>query len=61
MCTLTKVAIESFTLLTICGNKLKIFKVNNCLSDFVAPKSSGKVGYLGAFAVTAGTWGKWLS
>ena len=29
---------------------------NNCLSDFVAPKSSGKADYLGAFAVTAGTW-----
>ncbi|MFQ3236577.1 MAG: 5-methyltetrahydrofolate--homocysteine methyltransferase [Paraglaciecola sp.] len=28
--------------------------VNNCLSDFVAPKSSGKADYLGAFAVTAG-------
>ena len=29
---------------------------NNCLSDFIAPKSSGKDDYLGAFAVTAGTW-----
>ena len=29
---------------------------NNCLSDFIAPKSSGKADYLGAFAVTAGTW-----
>jgi 5-methyltetrahydrofolate--homocysteine methyltransferase len=29
---------------------------NNCLSDFVAPKSSGKADYLGAFAVTAGIW-----
>jgi 5-methyltetrahydrofolate--homocysteine methyltransferase len=29
---------------------------NNCLSDFVAPKSSGKADYMGAFAVTAGTW-----
>lgn len=29
---------------------------NNCLSDFVAPKSSGKADYVGAFAVTAGTW-----
>ena len=29
---------------------------NNCLSDFVAPKSSGKADYIGAFAVTAGTW-----
>ena len=29
---------------------------NNCLSDFVAPKSSGRADYLGAFAVTAGTW-----
>ncbi|NHK29369.1 methionine synthase [Parvularcula flava] len=27
---------------------------NYCLSDFVAPKDSGKVDYLGAFAVTAG-------
>lgn len=29
---------------------------NNCLSDFVAPKSSGNADYVGAFAVTAGTW-----
>jgi 5-methyltetrahydrofolate--homocysteine methyltransferase len=29
---------------------------NNCLSDFIAPKFSGKSDYLGAFAVTAGTW-----
>lgn len=29
---------------------------NNCLSDFIAPKSSGKADYIGAFAVTAGTW-----
>ncbi|MEP2651971.1 MAG: methionine synthase [Paraglaciecola sp.] len=29
---------------------------NNCLSDFVAPKISGKADYLGAFAVTSGTW-----
>jgi 5-methyltetrahydrofolate--homocysteine methyltransferase len=29
---------------------------NNCLSDFIAPKSSRKADYLGAFAVTAGTW-----
>lgn len=27
---------------------------NNCLSDYIAPKSSGKQDYLGAFAVTAG-------
>jgi 5-methyltetrahydrofolate--homocysteine methyltransferase len=27
---------------------------NNCLSDFIAPKDSGKADYLGAFAVTAG-------
>ncbi|MFT4938274.1 MAG: 5-methyltetrahydrofolate--homocysteine methyltransferase [Paraglaciecola sp.] len=27
---------------------------NNCLSDFVAPKTSGLADYLGAFAVTAG-------
>lgn len=27
---------------------------NGCLSDFVAPKSSGKQDYVGAFAVTAG-------
>ncbi|MEB5974718.1 methionine synthase [Pantoea dispersa] len=27
---------------------------NYCLADFVAPKSSGKVDYLGAFAVTGG-------
>jgi 5-methyltetrahydrofolate--homocysteine methyltransferase len=27
---------------------------NLCLSDFVAPKSSGKVDYIGGFAVTAG-------
>ena len=25
-----------------------------CLSDFIAPKSSGKVDYIGMFAVTAG-------
>jgi 5-methyltetrahydrofolate--homocysteine methyltransferase len=29
-------------------------KPNRCLSDFVAPKASGKADYLGAFAVTAG-------
>ena len=29
-------------------------KPNLCLSDFVAPKSSGKEDYIGAFAVTAG-------
>ncbi|MGS2720455.1 methionine synthase [Paraglaciecola aestuariivivens] len=29
---------------------------NYCLSDFVAPKESGQADYLGAFAVTAGTW-----
>ncbi|MCV6609429.1 MAG: methionine synthase [Amphritea sp.] len=29
-------------------------KANMCLSDFVAPKESGKEDYLGAFAVTAG-------
>lgn len=29
---------------------------NNCLSDFIAPKTSAKADYLGAFAVTAGTW-----
>ena len=27
---------------------------NFCLSDFIAPKTSGKVDYIGAFAVTAG-------
>ncbi len=27
---------------------------NLCLSDFIAPRSSGIVDYLGAFAVTAG-------
>jgi 5-methyltetrahydrofolate--homocysteine methyltransferase len=27
---------------------------NLCLSDFVAPKSSGKIDYIGSFAVTAG-------
>lgn len=27
---------------------------NNCLSDFIAPKSSGKQDYIGGFAVTAG-------
>jgi 5-methyltetrahydrofolate--homocysteine methyltransferase len=27
---------------------------NLCLSDFIAPRSSGKLDYLGAFAVTAG-------
>lgn len=27
---------------------------NYCLADFVAPKSSGKADYLGAFAVTGG-------
>ncbi|MCG8696700.1 MAG: methionine synthase, partial [Bacteroidales bacterium] len=27
---------------------------NYCLSDFIAPKSSGKIDYIGAFAVTAG-------
>src|SRR4029079_6298276 len=29
-------------------------KANFCLADFVAPKSSGRADYLGAFAVTAG-------
>lgn len=29
-------------------------KANMCLSDFVAPKQSGKADYFGAFAVTAG-------
>jgi 5-methyltetrahydrofolate--homocysteine methyltransferase len=29
-------------------------KPNRCLSDFVAPKGSGKQDYMGAFAVTAG-------
>ncbi|MEH6811018.1 MAG: methionine synthase [Motiliproteus sp.] len=29
-------------------------KFNNCLSDFIAPKGSGKADYIGAFAVTAG-------
>ncbi|MGY5451788.1 methionine synthase [Agarivorans sp. MS3-6] len=28
--------------------------VNNCLADFIAPKSSGKADYFGAFAVTGG-------
>jgi 5-methyltetrahydrofolate--homocysteine methyltransferase len=27
---------------------------NHCLADFIAPRSSGRVDYLGAFAVTAG-------
>src|SRR5258708_18479030 len=27
---------------------------NHCLADFIAPKSSGRGDYLGAFAVTAG-------
>jgi 5-methyltetrahydrofolate--homocysteine methyltransferase len=27
---------------------------NHCLADFIAPRSAGKVDYLGAFAVTAG-------
>ncbi len=27
---------------------------NHCLADFVAPKSNGRIDYLGAFAVTAG-------
>ncbi|HQF39332.1 MAG TPA: vitamin B12 dependent-methionine synthase activation domain-containing protein, partial [Opitutaceae bacterium] len=27
---------------------------NHCLADYVAPKSSGRIDYLGAFAVTAG-------
>ena len=27
---------------------------NNCLSDFIAPKSTGKADYMGAFAVTTG-------
>jgi 5-methyltetrahydrofolate--homocysteine methyltransferase len=27
---------------------------NHCLADFIAPKSSGRIDYLGAFAVTAG-------
>jgi 5-methyltetrahydrofolate--homocysteine methyltransferase len=27
---------------------------NNCLADFIAPKSSGKADYFGAFAVTGG-------
>ncbi|WP_428034892.1 methionine synthase [Amphritea sp.] len=29
-------------------------KANMCLSDFIAPKTSGKADYFGAFAVTAG-------
>ena len=29
-------------------------KPNRCLSDFIAPKDSGKIDYLGGFAVTAG-------
>lgn len=29
-------------------------KANYCLSDFIAPKASGKADYLGGFAVTAG-------
>lgn len=29
-------------------------KPNYCLSDFLAPKASGKTDYMGAFAVTAG-------
>ena len=33
---------------------LKAKGFNNCLSDFVAPKSSHKADYIGAFAVTAG-------
>ncbi len=29
-------------------------KYNNCLADFIAPETSGKSDYIGAFAVTAG-------
>jgi len=29
-------------------------KPNRCLSDFIAPRESGKIDYLGAFAVTTG-------
>ena len=32
----------------------KLAKPNHCLSDFIAPKSSGVNDYIGAFAVTAG-------
>jgi len=35
-------------------DKKKSAQPNYCLSDYVAPKESGKVDYLGAFAVTAG-------
>lgn len=35
-------------------NKKAEGKPNWCLADFIAPKSSGKQDYLGAFAVTAG-------
>ena len=31
-------------------------RANNCLGDFVAPKSSSKADYFGAFSVIAGTW-----
>jgi len=35
-------------------------KPNFCLSDFIAPKSSGKTDWIGAFAVTAGIGVKYL-
>jgi len=35
-------------------DKKKSAQPNYCLSDYVAPKESGKADYLGAFAVTAG-------
>ena len=35
-------------------------KPNFCLSDFIAPKSSGKIDWIGAFAVTAGIGVKYL-
>ncbi len=31
------------------------YKVNHCLADYIAPKSSNKVDYLGAFIVTMGS------
>lgn len=45
-------------LTTLCGLRQQTEKkkgfFNNCLSDFVAPKTSGKADYVGAFAVTGG-------
>jgi 5-methyltetrahydrofolate--homocysteine methyltransferase len=36
-------------------------KPNYCLADFIAPKSSGKIDWIGAFAVTAGIGAKHLA